>query len=94
MLDDCVTSYLVDVLIYSVTMEDHVKQVREVLKRMINAGLQVDIHKCEFHTKRTKYLGLIITPGGIEMDPQKVEAIEGWEAPTTKRELQRFLGLL
>jgi len=54
--------------------------------------LQADIDKCDFHTTRTKYLGLIITPGGIAMDPDKVEAVLSWEVPTTKKQLQRFLG--
>jgi hypothetical protein len=39
-----------------------------------------------------QYLGLIITPGGIEMDPEKVLAITAWEPPTTRKQLQRFLG--
>lgn len=91
-LDDYATAYLDDILIYSGTLEEHIKQVREVLKRLIDAGLQIDIGKCEFHTKKTKYLGLIITPGGIEMDPAKVEAVRDWEAPTNRRQLQRFLG--
>jgi transposase InsO family protein len=91
-LDDHATAYLDDVLIYSRTLGEHVKQVREILRRLIDAGLQVDIDKCEFHTKKTKYLGLIITPGAIEMDPEKVSAITSWQAPTTKKQLQRFLG--
>ena len=92
MLDDCATAYLDDILIYSGNLKDHVKQVREILKRLIDAGLQIDIDKCEFHTKKTKYLGLIITPGGIEMDPEKVSAIASWLPPTTRKQLQRFLG--
>ena len=72
--------------------EDYVRQVREILKRLIDTGLQIDIEKCEFHIERTKYLGLIITPGSIEMDPEKVLAIETWLPPTTRRQLQRFLG--
>jgi hypothetical protein len=92
LLDDCATAYLDDILIYSTGKEDHVKQVREVLRRLIDAGLQIDIEKCEFHTTKTKYLGLIITPGGIEMDPEKVSAIASWLPPTTRRQLQRFLG--
>lgn len=92
MLDEYATAYLDDILIYSGTLDDHVKQVREVLKRLIDAGLQVDISKCEFHTKKTKYLGLIIKPGGIEMDPEKVEAVRTWEPPQSRRQLQRFLG--
>ena len=40
-----------------------------------------------------KYLlDLIITPAGIEMDPEKVSALKQWQPPTTRRQLQRFLG--
>jgi len=92
LLDDCATAYLDDILIYSTSKTDHVQQVREVLRRLIDAGLQVDINKCDFHTTRTKYLGLIIKPGNIEMDPDKVSAITLWEPPATKKQLQRFLG--
>lgn len=91
-LDDYVTAYLDDILIYSKNEKDHIEHVREVMKRLEKAGLQIDLHKCEFHTKKTKYLGLIITPGGIEMDPEKVRAVVDWLPPTTKRQLQRFLG--
>jgi transposase InsO family protein len=91
-LDKYATAYLDDILIYSRNEKEHIQHVREVLKRLGAAGLQVDIDKCEFHTTKTKYLGLIITPGGIEMDPAKVKAILDWEPPQTKRQLQRFLG--
>ena len=46
-----------------------------MLRRLIKAGLYIDIKKCEFFTIKTKYLGIIITLGGIEMDPKKVRAI-------------------
>lgn len=92
LLDQCATAYLDDVLIFSQNKADHIGHVREVLQRLQSAGLQIDIDKSEFHTVKTKYLGLIITPGGIEMDPAKVQAIVEWEPPTSKRQLQRFLG--
>ncbi len=92
LLDNCVTAYLDDVLIYSSNRKEHIEHVREVLKRLQNAGLQIDLAKSEFHTVRTKYLGLIILPRGLEMDPAKIETISKWEAPKTKRQLQRFLG--
>lgn len=91
-LNRCATAYLDDILIYSEDPREHEAQVRKVLQRLIKAGLQADISKCEFNTTRTKYLGLIITPGGIEIDPEKVRAVNEWLPPTTKRHLQRFLG--
>jgi hypothetical protein len=86
-LDHCATVYLDDILIYSRNLKDHVKQVWEVIRRLIDMGLQIDINKCEFHTKKTKYLGLIITPGGIVMDQAKVLAIVSWLPPTNRKQL-------
>jgi hypothetical protein len=41
----------------------------------------------------TKYLGFVIEAGkGISMDPAKVAAITGWEAPTTAIGIRSFLG--
>jgi hypothetical protein len=56
------------------------------------AELQIDIHKCEFETTKTKYLGLIVTPGGIQMDPAKVKTIRDWFPPPNLKDLQKFLG--
>jgi hypothetical protein len=53
----------------------------------------VDIKKCEFEVKSTKYLGFIIDAGkGIRMDPDKVKAIKDWEAPKTVKGVRSFLG--
>ena len=48
--------------------------------------------KYKFHTQRTKYLGLIITPGGIEMDPKKIETVVNWEPLEHMKDFQTFLG--
>jgi hypothetical protein len=74
-LDDFVTVYLDDLLIYSASLDEHRSHVRKVLLKLREAGLPVDIDKCEFHVQEVKYLSLIITPEGLEMDPVKVEAI-------------------
>ncbi|MDB5911071.1 MAG: hypothetical protein JWP34_5188, partial [Massilia sp.] len=92
LLDKTCTAYLDDVLIYSTDKKEHRQHVREVVKRLLDAGLQIDIAKCEFEVTRTKYLGLIVTPEGLEMDPEKVATIVDWKAPTSVRDLQRFLG--
>lgn len=86
MLDKCCIAYL-DVLIYSDNITEHRQHVREVVSRLAEAGLQIDINKCKFETKRTKYLGLIVTPSGIEMDPDKVSTIRDWERTKMR---QRF----
>jgi len=91
-LDKYVTAYLDDILIYSKSRGEHRRHVREVLKRLTDAGLTIDIRKCEFSVTETKYLGLIISTSGIRMDQEKVRAITTWELPKSLKDLQRFLG--
>ncbi|EFZ04205.2 Pol [Metarhizium robertsii ARSEF 23] len=93
-LDEFCSAYIDDILIYSDgSLKDHRQKVRQVLKRLRDAGLQVDIDKCEFETKSTKYLGFIVEAGkGIRVDPEKVQAIQLWEEPKTAREVRRFIG--
>jgi hypothetical protein len=71
-LDDFATTYLDDILIYLEDPSKHQIHVKKVLQRLRDAGLQVDIKKCEFGVLRTKYLGFIISIAGIEVDLDKV----------------------
>jgi hypothetical protein len=53
----------------------------------------LDIDKCEFEVRTTKYLGFIIeAEAGIQMDPAKVQAILDWQAPKSVKGVQSFLG--
>ena len=91
-LDDFVTAFVDDLLIYSKDAVEHELHVKKVLERLRAAGLQASIKKCEFHVTRTKYLGFILTTNGIEVDPEKTAVICDWAVPTTVRGVQSFLG--
>ena len=54
--------------------------------------LFVKAEKCEFHQETVTFLGYVISPGTIQMDQQKVEAVLEWPHPSTLKELQSFLG--
>jgi hypothetical protein len=93
LLDKTCTAYLNDVLVYSESKGEHRAHVRKVVKRLMDDSLQIDINKCEFETTHCKYLGLIITPNGIDMNEAKVKAITVWQPPKIVQDLQKFLGL-
>ena len=63
-----------------------------MLERLKQAGLQIDIKKCEFDVKETTFLGVIVSGEGLRMDPQKVKAIVDWSTPTNLKEVQGFIG--
>ncbi|THC87443.1 hypothetical protein EYZ11_013110 [Aspergillus tanneri] len=91
-LDKFVTIYIDDLLIYSENKAEYEMHVKLVLQRLREAGLQTALHKCEFHVKKTKFLGFIISTEGIQVDPAKIAVLKGWKEPTTKKGIQSFLG--
>ena len=74
-LDVFCTAYIDNILIYSDSLAEHRKHVELVLQALREAGLQLNINKCEFHKTEVLYLGLIISTNGIRMDLKKIEAI-------------------
>ena len=91
-LDIFCTAYLYDILIYSDTLEEHKQHVRMVRVKLREAKMLLWPEKCEFHTQQTGYLGLIITPGGIEMDHTKIKTVVKWEPLKHLKDVQTFLG--
>ncbi len=74
-LNDFVSIYIDDILIYNNFKKKHVKHVKKVLQRLRDADLQVDIDKCEFFVHETKYFDLIIDRDEIRMNSEKIETI-------------------
>ncbi|KAK1918688.1 hypothetical protein P3342_001737 [Pyrenophora teres f. teres] len=91
-LDEFVSAYIDDVIIFTNgSLDEHRQQVLRVMKKLQEAGLQLDIDKCEFEQKRVKYLGYIVdSEKGICVDPEKVEAIKAWEPPSTVKGVRGF----
>jgi hypothetical protein len=50
--------------------------------------------KCTFDAKEVEYLGMIIKPGHVTMDPTKLDGIRDWPVPTTVKENLVLPGIL
>jgi len=70
-------TYSDDILVFnSRFLKKHREHIQKVLQRLNDAGLHLDIDKCEFEVQSSKYLGFIVETGkGIRMDPKKVKAL-------------------
>jgi hypothetical protein len=93
MLDKFLIVYLDDLLIYSDSLAEHKQQVRMVLERLREAKLYLKPSKCEFHKEEVVFLGYVIGPNGVRMDPSKVAAITTWPIPHSVHDIRVFLGL-
>ena len=63
-IDMCCIVYLDDVLIYSNTVQQHRKDVSNILEAIRKSGMKVKLSKSEFHQSETEYLGFIIGQKG------------------------------
>jgi hypothetical protein len=74
-LDVFMVVYLNDILVYSKTYDDHVRDIRKVLQALIDAKIKIKPKKTEFHKTEVKFLGYIVSREGLKMDRKKVEAV-------------------
>ena len=89
----CTLVYLDDIIIYSATFDQHLKDLAAVFDRLREANLKLKAKKCHLCCEEVPYLGYVITREGLQANPDKVRQIQEWPRPTSKKEVQSFLGL-
>ena len=91
----CCLVYIDDIIIYSRTFDQHLKDMRLVFDRLKGKGLKLKPNKCKLCCNEVKFLGHQITTNGIRLNPEKVEALTKVEFSETEDfdKLEHFLGL-
>ena len=74
--------------------QTHDLYLHEAMERTRKAGIKLNYDKCIVKSRSCSFFGNIYTPEGIKPDPSKIDAIKRMEAPSTKQELQSFLGMV
>jgi hypothetical protein len=82
-LDKFIMVFIDDILIYSRSMKEHEEHLRIVLQRLREHQLYAMFSKCEFWIKDVPFLGHVVSPEGITVDPDKVKEVVEWKPPTT-----------
>ena len=84
--------YLDDIVIYSDSLDQHVKDVKIILDILKREKLYLSKNKLRFIAPEIDLLGRIIDDNGIRMDPNKVNCVVNWKTPTNRDLLRGFLG--
>ena len=82
--------YIDDVIVMGRSFDEH---LLHVFDRLLQAGLSCNLTNVTFFSRKSKYLGHIVSKEGISPDPAKIDKIVSWPLPRNTKEVQQFLGL-
>ena len=85
--------YLDDILIFSQNREEHLRQIKLVLRNLQKEKLLINLKKCSFLKKELVYLGFVVSEEGMKMDYDKVKMIANCPTPKNAYEVRNFHGI-
>ena len=85
--------YFDDILIYSKNLNEHLDHLCNVLIVWRSEQFYANLKKCTFCMEKIVFLGYVVTAQGIEMDEEKVKAIQDWLTLKSISEVRSFHGL-
>ena len=90
---DNVIVYIDDLLLHSADYEAHLRQLDQLLRRLTEHNVKINLQKCEFGSKNVAYLGFRLTEQGVKPGKDKLKAVEQAQPPCNVQEIRQFLGL-
>ena len=89
-----VIAYLDDILIFSKMLKEHKQHMHQVLQKLLDAKLLVELKKSKFYTQEVDFLGCTIKLGKIRMQEKKIAVVKEQLVPTNVTDVQAFLGFI
>jgi hypothetical protein len=81
-----------DIIFIGRTLEELKCNTLEGLEILDRVELYIKEPKCYWEVQEVPVLGHIVGHGTTRMEPSKMSVISEWKAPTTKKEVQKFIG--
>ncbi|PKU78247.1 putative mitochondrial protein [Dendrobium catenatum] len=89
-----VECYIDDLVVKSKVKEAHLFDLRIFFERLSRYDLKMNPLKCAFGVTSGKFLGFVVRHRGIEIDPDKIEAILDMPSPKSLTQLKSLQGRL
>ena len=80
--------YVDDMIAKSQGEDDHIINLKKLFERLRKFQLKLNLTKCTFGATSEKLLGFVVSKKGIEIDPDKVRAIQDLPPPRTQKEVR------
>ena len=87
-------AYLDDLVIHSNTWKDHLQHIQLIFQKLQDAGLTIKPKKCQLAMTKCSYLGHIVGRGEVAPEKAKLQGVNYFPVPRTKKQVRAFLGLV
>jgi hypothetical protein len=76
-----VVVYFGDIVVYNKNLDEHIEHLKCVFDVLRYEKLYANYKKCTFCMENVVFLGYVVGTKGIEVDEEKVKAIQEWPTP-------------
>ena len=88
-----INCYIDDILLGSSSIPEQMKLTRQVFERCRKYNVRLSTKKAQICKTTVKFLGVLLSPEGIRVDPERYKAIENLSPPTNKQGVASFLAM-
>ncbi|GKV01946.1 hypothetical protein SLEP1_g14452 [Rubroshorea leprosula] len=89
-IDKNLEVYVDDIVVKSLKAEDHLTDLAKTFDNLIKHNMRLNLAKCVFGVESEKFLGFMVSRRGIEVNPEKIKAIEKMKPPKSVKDVQRL----
>ena len=93
LLGRCVQTYMDDVAVYSRTLDDHFRDLKDTFELSSAGNMKINPTKAHFACQSVEFLGHVISKQGIAVMPSRIKCIQNCKRPEDPTGIRSFLGL-
>ena len=76
------------------TFEIYMKDVKKMLERLVDTGLQINPNKLSWAKDQVEYLSFVLNRDGVEPQLMKLQGILDMYTPETQIHVSEFVGMV
>ncbi|GKV01291.1 hypothetical protein SLEP1_g13856 [Rubroshorea leprosula] len=84
--------YVDDIVVKSSRAEDYLTDLADTFNNLIRCSMKLNPAKCTFGVESSKFLSLMVSRRGIEVNPEKIKTIEEMKLSRSTKDVQRLAG--
>lgn len=86
--------YQDDIVVTGPNFSDHLGTLKQVLRKIQDVGLRLNVNKCDFFKSKISYLGFDIDEHGLSRNQDRIKSVINSPRPSNASELRAFSGMV